>query len=938
MGSDIKIISLYPLTTEFKSALAARLTITGDQLVLSNLNARGYWAILRSLRGIDAKTLYFPILETRHSSLAPLFKVLGLIAGAHKSYLLMPDFELVPVSFWSGVGGGLKLLSGIFSSTLRQVKTYLRAANLLRASRIKITRDLPERILFIKQTLWFGLQAGGSIAHTRGVIKGFLGEGRNLDLMSFESRIPLSETKGFRSLEPARFLPYVVPRKLNFSRFNAEAIESLLLVPYERYGAIYQRLSAGSFSGAVLSRLRKIPLIIEYNGSESWLAKNWGGHLATSRIVERAENICLKHAHLVVTVSAVLKDELIQRGVEPSRIVSYPNSVDPDEFDPAKFTSQEINHLRGQLSVPEDAVLLTFVGSFGDWHGADYLAEVLSNLNDDAAKWFDERNIYFCFVGDGVKRELVEQTIESSPIRHRIILTGLISHEAVPLYLAASDILISPHVPNSDGSPFFGSPTKLFEYMAAGRPVIASDLFQIGDVLDGAPHAASLPQGGTVPTSGQCGVLVRPKSAQDIIRAIAFLFDNPEWRRQAGRNGRKRVLSRYTWAHHTKEIGLGLNKAIAMDAPRQARPVRVLLNALHAKTGGGVTYLRNILPLISNHPGFEIHLCIHKDHLGVLPDLGDRVYLHTFDFQQGFWRLPLSEQIEVPRLARKIGADVTFSPANYGPLFAPNPVIMLRNALGVAFVDRRPAKIAYWLLVSIGTALSMLTCRRAIAVSKYARTSNFGAVTGFLRDRFSIIPHGVSDVFSFGDTTSDRDDFILAVSDIYVQKNLIKLLHALAILKVNKPDIQLKIAGRFVDENYHRSLNDIIADKGLQENVVFLGGIGTDELVGLYRRCAVFVFPSTVETFGNPLIEAMAAGAPVASSNTAAMPEVAGDAALYFNPHDANDMASCIDRLLTDTDLCRELSQKALAQAKNYSWERTAESTLDVLYQAVGDA
>lgn len=364
------------------------------------------------------------------------------------------------------------------------------------------------------------------------------------------------------------------------------------------------------------------------------------------------------------------------------------------------------------------------------------------------------------------------------------------------------------------------------------------------------------------------------------------------------------------------------------------KPVRILLNALHAKTGGGVTYLRNILPLISANPKFEFHLCIHEDQVDILPQLDDGIELHTFNFKSGFWRLPIREQIEVPRLAKKIGADVTFSPANYGPIFAPNPVIMLRNALGVAFVERRPVKIAYWLLVSMGTFASMMTCKRAIAVSKYAQKSCFGTISGFIRGRFSIIPHGVSKAFSQKENAPQREEYLLAVSDIYVQKNLANLLFAIAKLRSGKSDIRLKIAGRFVDDNYHKELEQIIAENGLQENVDFLGGVDEDELVDLYSKCAAFVFPSTVETFGNPLIEAMASGAPIASSNSAAMPEVAGEGALYFNPHDVQDMASCIDRLLSDEKLRNELSQKALARAKNFSWEKTAESTLDVLHQA----
>ena len=198
-------------------------------------------------------------------------------------------------------------------------------------------------------------------------------------------------------------------------------------------------------------------------------------------------------------------------------------------------------------------------------------------------------------------------------------------------------------------------------------------------------------------------------------------------------------------------------------------------------------------------------------------------------------------------------------------------------------------------------------------------------------DRIDVVPHGVDEIFTPPTEGAARDDFLLAVSDIYVQKNLRKLLFALSILRKRHPDIMLKIAGRPVDRGYYDNLLEIVKRENLEGNVEFLGEVTPAGLVDLYRQCGIFVFPSSVETFGNPLVEAMASGAPVACSKTAAMPEVVGEAALFFDPADADDMANAIDRLLADAKLRLDLGRRALDRASGYSWKSTAARTLDVI-------
>ena len=363
--------------------------------------------------------------------------------------------------------------------------------------------------------------------------------------------------------------------------------------------------------------------------------------------------------------------------------------------------------------------------------------------------------------------------------------------------------------------------------------------------------------------------------------------------------------------------------------------VRVLFNGLHSKSGGGVTYLQNILPLMAADKDIDLHLVIHEAQRDLLPQNLESITIHTLRFFQGFWQLQIHEQIDIPFLARSIGADITFSPANYGPLLAPNSVILLRNALSVAFVERRLVKLGYWLLVYLGTVLSIFVSKKAIAVSEYAYKSSTGGVLGLFKNRFTIVHHGVSKIFVPPNKGVKRKNFLLAVSDLYVQKNLKNLISAFRRLKVSNPELSLKIAGRPIDEDYFQGLKSMVADYKLDEDIQFLGGISSEELLKLYQSCGIFVFPSTVETFGNPLVEAMACGASIACSNTAAMPEVVGDAAEFFDPNNVESIAQVINKLLKNEGLRQSLSKKALKRAKAFSWQNTADKTLAVIKKAV---
>src|SRR5205823_1475084 len=153
----------------------------------------------------------------------------------------------------------------------------------------------------------------------------------------------------------------------NLYRFGRSIPEQLGTVA--RPGFVYQRHSVGSYAGAVLARRAGVPLVLEYNGSEVWVARNWGRPLRHERLALDAETASLRHAHLVVTVSEALHDELVAHGVEPERVIWHPNGVDAERFDPARFSDADRVALRARYGISENQTVVTFVGTFGQWHG-----------------------------------------------------------------------------------------------------------------------------------------------------------------------------------------------------------------------------------------------------------------------------------------------------------------------------------------------------------------------------------------------------------------------------------------------------------------------------------------------------------------------------------------------------------------------------------------
>jgi len=189
-----------------------------------------------------------------------------------------------------------------------------------------------------------------------------------------------------------------------------------------------------------------------------------------------------------------------------------------------------------------------FIGTFGQWHGIGVLEKIIPILI--AA----DKNIHFLLMGDGVGRAPLELSLDEQGLLEYVTFTGKILPEETPAYLVHCDVFLCPTQSNKDGSRFFGSPTKLFEYMSMGKPVIASDLEQVAEIVSPAVYIKNVRNRPLIITD-QVGFLVNPLDIQGFVEAcLLCIYMSDEDRKKIGANARKKALDQYTWRQHVKKI------------------------------------------------------------------------------------------------------------------------------------------------------------------------------------------------------------------------------------------------------------------------------------------------------------------------------------------------------------------------------------------------
>lgn len=400
-----------------------------------------------------------------------------------------------------------------FSAVIASAATVFLTLVNRRESRKPLQPNLGSTTLYLRTDIELALaplRAGGSLAHTEGILSAMVRKGFVPMLWS------TGELAGLSQQIQARRLPVV--QRANVPGEIAELLSGLrqavaLANSHVRKPAfVYQRYSLNNLAGLVTARRLGVPLVLEANAAEVKWRLDWST-LAYRRTSRACERFLLRGADRVLAVSDNAARDLVAAGADPRRVQVVPNAVEVDRFARANPVS---------LTFPSGSFVICFAGLFYPWHGVRHLAAAFVHLH---ARHPDCRLL---LIGDGEDASLVRSDLDQHGLLSMVSMPGLVERQDVPAYLAAADVVVSPH---ANVKNFIGSPIKLFEYMASGRAIVASRVAQLGQVL----------------RDRETALLVPPEDPLALAAALAELRADPDLRARLGSAAQAEARTRHSW-------------------------------------------------------------------------------------------------------------------------------------------------------------------------------------------------------------------------------------------------------------------------------------------------------------------------------------------------------------------------------------------------------
>jgi glycosyltransferase involved in cell wall biosynthesis len=362
------------------------------------------------------------------------------------------------------------------------------------------------------------------------------------------------------------------------------------------------------------------------------------------------------------------------------------------------------------------------------------------------------------------------------------------------------------------------------------------------------------------------------------------------------------------------------------------------------RRGIGNYSLNLVNELVRLKPNIHFVLYIYKPDveglLPVFPNVTIRRLVIPF--------YPLWEQVALPIAAALDRVDILHCLGNTSPLFIPNKIRLVLSLMDVMFLQGGeyipPATTAYQALGRAYRSFFVPHCARlaqqVITISEYSRRDVISLIPRLNPERVSISYLACDS--AYGQSIESRKiipdclvpdhPYILALGAEDPRKNTLRLVKSyIKLLQSWRVSEDLVVCGYV---NWRNSEAYRVAQSaGLSNRVRFFSFVSIEKLAMLYKSATLFVYPSLYEGFGIPILEAFSSGCPVAASNVTSIPEVAGDAAIYFDPLSEYALTRAMLRLIQDDNLRRAMVSRGYARIRNFSWENTARQTI-LAYQS----